>query len=66
MFAILDFKNSNIDIKLIRLKNIFNSNFIFNQKDHSIDPPKFEYLGGITDSENYGTWSENETILVTI
>ena len=66
MFAILDFKNSNIDIKLIRLKNIFNSTFVFNQKYYSVDPPKFEYLGGITDSENYGTWSENETVLVTI
>ena len=65
MFAIITTGNQ-ISIKLIRIKNIFTDKFVFNQQSYSKTSPIFEYLGGITESENYGTWSTNESTLLTV
>ena len=65
MFAIIT-TGDQISVKLIRIKNIFTNKFVFNQQTYSKTSPIFEYLGGITESENYGTWSINESTLLTV
>ena len=65
MFAIISL-DSNITIKLLRIKNIFNSSFKFNQQAHSTTDPIIEYLGDISDTNNFGVWGTTEKTLVTL
>ena len=66
MFAIISLDSNNIAIKLLRIKNIFNSKFVFNQQTHSTTSPVIEYLGDISDTNNFGVWGTTEKTLVTL
>ena len=64
MYAIIDLDENTYSIKLIRLHNVFDSNFKFSQSNYSSMPISKQYLAQSTN--DYGTWQVSEATLITI
>ena len=64
MYAIIDLNENTYSIKLIRLHNVFDSNFKFSQSNYSSMPISKQYLAQSTN--DYGTWQTSEATLITI
>lgn len=65
MFAIINPNGSGYNIKLVKVKNIFDSGFKFSQTNYSADPVYFEYANPVSGSR-YCKWNTTETNIITI
>lgn len=59
MFGIIELDNSQYKIKLVRVANIFSSDFKFNQTTFSKDQMKLQYFTTVPEN-NYGKWQDTE------
>ena len=65
MFGIITLDIDNYTIKLARITNIFNSSFKFSQNVCSYSPMTLQYLKA-NNTNDYGTWVDEETTMLTI
>ena len=65
MFGIITLDLDNYTIKLARITNIFNSSFKFSQNVCSYSPMTLQYLKA-NNTNDYGTWVDEETTMLTI
>lgn len=65
MFGIIELDTSNLNVKLVRIANIFSSNFKFAQNTYSTEDMKLEYFVQVPEN-NYGKWQSDEEIMLTL
>lgn len=65
MFAIIEVVGTSYTIKLARVEGIFNSNYKFTQLLYGTEDLSLKYLIPAS-SNNFGTWQNSETALVTL
>ena len=65
MFSIISLDTNEYTIKLARITNIFNSSFQFAQNVCSYSPMTLQYLKA-NNTDDYGTWVDEETTMLTI
>lgn len=65
MFGIVRLDNSQYQVQLVRVANIFNSSFKFAQNVYSTDAMKLQYFETVSGND-YGKWSDEEKTMVTL
>ena len=64
MFGIISLDNTEYNIKLVRIANIF-KDFKFAQNVYSIEPMQLQYFKQVSEN-NYGQWVTTETTMLTL
>lgn len=65
MFGIIKLSPEQYQVQLVRIANIFDSNFKFAQNVYSSDPMKLQYFETVQDND-YGRWGDTEKTMLTI
>ena len=64
MFGIIQLGNT-IDVKLVRITNIFNNKYKFAQNVYSTSPMTLEYFTQVSEN-NYGNWTSSESNMLSL
>ena len=64
MFGIIKLSNT-IDVKLVRITNIFDAKYKFAQNVYSTSPMALEYFVQVSEN-NYGNWTSTESNMLSL
>lgn len=65
MFGIMKLEGTTYKVQLVRIANIFDTNFKFAQNIYSTDAMKLQYFKTV-EGNDYGQWSDTEQTMVTL